>query len=66
MGFNVLRVSRAPKALNYNYCLFQFHAYNPLIWRLWKTLSPIVPASLRQRPFNIYIGEMFLVAQKAK
>ena len=64
MKFEVLEVSRARKALNYNYSLVQFQAYNPLIFQLWKCLGPVLRSSWDQHSFSLYIGELMIVAQK--
>lgn len=64
LGFNVLDALKARKALNYNYSLIQFQAYNPIIYRLWKAFRPITPPFYRQRPFSLYIGEMLIIAQR--
>src|SRR5262249_6400665 len=63
-GFHVLQLSRAYKALNFNYVLAQFRASNPLIYRVWKGLGSVIPSSWRQRPFSLYIGENIIVARK--
>jgi SAM-dependent methyltransferase len=63
-GFDVLEISRASKALTYDYSLTAFEASNPLVYRTWKLVGSVIPASLRDRTFRVPIGEMMVIARR--
>ena len=64
-GFEVLEISRASKALTYDYSSTAFEGSNPLVARTWKALGSMIPASWHSRVFRLPIGEMLVVARRA-
>lgn len=64
-GFRVLSLKSAVKALSLNYIYSQRTVSRvPLLTPLAITLQGILPASLRQKPFYFYTGEIFVIAEK--
>jgi SAM-dependent methyltransferase len=63
-GFDVLEISRASKALTYDYSLIAFEGSNPLVSRTWRLLGSMIPASWHDRVFRVPIGEMLVIARK--
>ncbi len=64
LHFEVVHVSRARKALTFDYSLLQLQAFNPVVARFGKALSVLIPAPWRRRPVRLYIGEMMVIAQR--
>lgn len=63
-GFELLELSRAGKALTYDYSLIQFKASNPLIYRVWWLAGLPLPRFVRRHVFRIPIGEMMVIARR--
>jgi len=63
-GFEVLSVGATYKPMTYDYALLQFAEFNPLIHKVMKAFSYLVPSSLRTRPIPLPIGELRIIAQK--
>lgn len=64
VGLEPVVVSRTFKPLTYDYGLTQFIEFNPLIYRVMKLASVILPRKLRQWIVPLYIGEMKVIARK--
>lgn len=64
VGLEPVNVSRTFKPLTYDYGLTQFIEFNPLIYRVMKLASAILPRKLRQWIVPLYIGEMKVIARK--
>lgn len=63
-GFEVLGVGATYKPMTYDYALLQFAEFNPLIYKMMKIASYVVPSKLRTRPVPLPIGELRIVARK--
>jgi len=63
-GFQVIRIERTFKPLTYNYGMAQFVEYNPLIYRMMKAASRLIPNRLREWIVPLYIGEMKIIARR--
>ena len=63
-GFDVLSVGPTYKPMTYNYALLQFAEFNPLIHKILKAPSFLIPSKLRERPIPLPIGELRIIAQK--
>lgn len=64
VGLEPVLVARTFKPLTYDYGLTQFIEFNPLIYRVMKLASVIIPKKLRQWIVPLYIGEMKVIARK--
>lgn len=64
VGLEPVVVARTFKPLTYDYGLTQFIEFNPLIYRVMKLASAILPRKLRQWIVPLYIGEMKVIARK--
>lgn len=63
-GFEVLAVQTTRKTLTLDYLFNQLVELNPLIHRLYRLGSWMIPGFILKRPLNINIGEFILVARK--
>ena len=63
-GFEVESVGATYKPMTFDYALVQFAEFNPLIYKMLKAVSYMVPAGLRKRPIPLPIGELRIIAQK--
>ena len=63
-GFNVINVGATYKPMTYDYSLTQFAEYNPLIHKVLKAASLVVPSKLRARPIPLPIGELRIIGRK--
>ena len=63
-GFEVEGLGATYKPMTYDYALVQFAEFNPLIYKLLKTASYVVPSNLRKRPIPLPIGELRIIAKK--
>ncbi len=63
-GFAVVEVGATHKPMTFDYALTQFAEYNPLIYRVLKAVSRVVPAALRSRPIPLPIGELRIIGRK--
>ena len=63
-GFDVLEVGATHKPMTYDYAMTQFAEFNPLIFRVLKAVSNVVPKKLRSRPVPLPIGELRIIARK--
>lgn len=64
VGLEPVVVARTFKPLTYDYGLTQFIEFNPLIYRVMKLASAVIPKKLRQWIVPLYIGEMKVIARK--
>ncbi|MFK7768411.1 MAG: class I SAM-dependent methyltransferase, partial [Mariniblastus sp.] len=64
-GFSVDGVGATYKPMTYDYALTQFQEFNPMIYRILKTLSFVVPKKLRSMPVPLPIGELRIVGELA-
>ncbi|MFN0077702.1 MAG: class I SAM-dependent methyltransferase [Prosthecobacter sp.] len=64
VGLEPVVVARTFKPLTYDYGLTQFIEFNPLIYRVMKLASAIIPKKLRQWIVPLFIGEMKVIARK--
>lgn len=64
VGLEPVLVARTFKPLTYDYGLTQFIEFNPLIYKVMKAASVILPKSLRNWIVPLYIGEMKVIARK--
>lgn len=64
VGLEPVLVGRTYKPLTYDYGLTQFIEFNPLIYRVMKLASFIIPSRLRQWIVPLYIGELKVIARK--
>ena len=62
-GLRVIHTGRTFKPLTFDYGLTQFAEYNPLIYRLMKMASAVLPRRLRQYIVPLYIGEMKIIGR---
>jgi SAM-dependent methyltransferase len=63
VGLEPIRIERATKPLTLTYGMTQFEEYNPLIYRVVKAASYVLPKSLLDAIIPFYIGEMILIAR---
>lgn len=63
-GFEVVDIGATYKPMTYDYALTQFIEYNPLIYKVLKGVSYVVPFALRRKPVPLPIGEIRLIARK--
>jgi SAM-dependent methyltransferase len=64
-GFEVKLVTRAEKPLSLGYAVRNLAAFNPVLGRVASACVRLVPRSLRERPFRLYVGEMLVIARRA-
>jgi len=64
VGLETVRVGRTFKPLTFNYGMTQFVEYNPLIYKVMKLASSLIPGKLREWIVPLYIGEMQVVFRK--
>ncbi len=64
-GLQLVGARRTFKPLTYDYAMTQLREYNPVIYRILRAASRIVPGKLRAQPIPLYIGEMLVVARPA-
>ncbi len=64
VGLEPVHVARTFKPLTYNYGLTQFKEFNPLIYKVLRGLSALIPERLREVIMPLYIGEMMVVFRK--
>ena len=60
----VLNVGATYKPMTYDYALLQFEEFNPLIHKIMKLPSWILPTGLRNTPVPLPIGELRIIARK--
>ena len=65
-GFDILNVGATYKPMTYDYAMTQFAEYNPLIFKLLKTASYLIPSALRTKPIPQPIGELRIVGRKMR
>jgi cyclopropane fatty-acyl-phospholipid synthase-like methyltransferase len=63
-GFEDIEVEPARKTLTANYLFGQLSQTNPMIARLYKRISPIIPTRIGNAPLDVNIGEFFALARK--
>jgi 2-polyprenyl-3-methyl-5-hydroxy-6-metoxy-1,4-benzoquinol methylase len=63
-GFEVLSVQTTRKTLTLDYLFNQLVELNPLIHRIYKLVSWMIPDAILKKPINVNIGEFILVARK--
>ncbi|MGI9114532.1 MAG: hypothetical protein DLM52_00140 [Chthoniobacterales bacterium] len=63
-GYSNIRIENATKMLSADYLIEQVSEYNPLLQRLYRGVSPIVPPRLRKKAWQVNIGEMLVFAQR--
>lgn len=64
VGLEPVTVARTFKPLTYDYGMTQFIEFNPLIYRVMKAASALLPAKWRQWIVPLYIGELKVIARK--
>jgi hypothetical protein len=65
VGFEVTRVGRAWKSMNFDYVYHQLSRYqHPVLTPVISTLARVVPQAVRFRPFPAYLGEMIMLTRK--
>lgn len=64
VGLTTVHTGTSFKPLTFDYGLTQFEEYNPIIHRMLKAFSVVLPSSLRQRIVPWPIGEFMAVAVK--
>jgi SAM-dependent methyltransferase len=65
-GFAEVQSCTAAKILTIDYLGEQLEELNPLLVRVYKGMSWILPAQLRTRPLSVNIGEFVVFARKPK
>ena len=65
-GFSIIKQSRFSKPLTLEYGLTQFKIYNPIIYKILKLVTSILPKKFNTIPIPFYIGEMLTVAKYTK
>ncbi len=63
-GFEIQDSGATCKPMTYDYALTQFAEFNPLIYKMLKGASYLVPSELRKKPLPLPIGEIRFVARK--
>ena len=63
-GFETIHSGATYKPLTYNYGLTQFIEFNPMIYRIMKLASSILPTMLKEWIVPLYIGEMKVIFRK--
>jgi SAM-dependent methyltransferase len=63
-GYSNTRLENATKTLSSDYLIDQIRHHNPLLQQLYRALSPLLPARLRRKAWQINIGEMLAFAQR--
>lgn len=63
-GFEAIEVEPAYKTLTANYLFGQLSQTNPLISRLYNSVSGLIPRWIGDAPLNINIGEFFALGRK--
>ena len=64
VGLEPVHGGRTFKPLTYDYGLTQFIEFNPLIYKVMKAASALIPAKLRSWIVPLYIGEMKVIFRK--
>jgi 2-polyprenyl-3-methyl-5-hydroxy-6-metoxy-1,4-benzoquinol methylase len=63
-GFSVLRVERAYKPLSLGYAALALTHFNRTLGGVARATVGMLPRALASRPWKLYIGEMFVVAER--
>ncbi|MBL9117203.1 MAG: class I SAM-dependent methyltransferase [Verrucomicrobiaceae bacterium] len=63
-GLQTVHVGATYKPLTYNYGLTQFIEFNPMIYRVMKLASAVLPRALKEWIVPLYIGEMKVIFRK--
>lgn len=63
-GYRGICIENATKNLSSDYLIEQIRQHNPLLRRLYRAVSPLIPARLRKKAWQVNIGEMLVFAQR--
>lgn len=65
-GFRHIHIQNADKTLSLDYLMNQLKANNPLLSKIYRTFSLLLPESLRNKAFSVNIGEMLSFSQNSE
>lgn len=63
-GFNKIHIQNADKTLTLEYLMGQIRINNPLLTKMYRVLSHLLPMAIRKRPISVNIGEMLVFCQR--
>lgn len=63
IDFEIVKCERLFKPLTLEYGLTQFAAYNPIIYKMLKFITAMLPDKINKHIFLFYIGEMMVIAR---
>ena len=64
-GFTNIHVQNANKTLSLEYLMGQIRLNNPLLSKIYRTFSLLLPKAIQKKPFSVNIGEMFVFSQNS-
>jgi len=62
-GYKDVSVIPAYKVVSYNYLLYKIEKLNPNLFKIGQKLKHIIPRKLRNKLFNVNIGEFMVIAR---
>ena len=63
-NFEIVQRQRTTKPLTFAYSLTQLAEYNPGIYRVLRSASPLIPRNLQELSIPLYIGEMMVIGRR--
>jgi 2-polyprenyl-3-methyl-5-hydroxy-6-metoxy-1,4-benzoquinol methylase len=63
-GFIDIEITTAHKVLTLDYLIKQLKIHNPLIYRSYGLISPLIPKIFREKAMHVNIGEIFAIARR--
>ena len=65
-GFIDIAITRAHKVLTIDYLMGQVKIHNPMVYKFYHLILPLIPGTLHQKPISINIGEIFATGRQPK
>jgi hypothetical protein len=62
-GYDDIEIGPASKTLTADYLAGQVHMYLPALVNAYRSVSSVIPASIRTRPVDVNIGELMAFAR---